>query len=161
MNLHLWKDVIFTTLVNISCIQPQPKVYDLFELVKIPVHGKYPHLSHEHGWVYFSTKKKKVVKKIAKHVWWTYLDFWFRIFFFGFVKKKPMHVLAHAWNKILKLWNLMNPHASPMNMLGFLSIQLFVPKIKVLARLFRILVLMCRFCAGPQSEKLAAFTFSY
>ena len=67
------------------------------------VQGKYPHMSHELGWVYFSTKKKKSREKNSQACLINILGFLNQDFFFGFVKKKPMHVLAHAWNKILKL----------------------------------------------------------
>ena len=83
---------------------------------------------------------------------------WFsdsRLFFLLVWKKKPMHVSSvstHAWNISSKFLKLMNPQASPMNMLGFIIIQLFVQKIKALARNVRILYSCVGFGLDPGSK---------
>ena len=108
---------------------------------------------------YFFKGKKKSWKKIATHVWWTCLIFWYRTFFFWYLKIKSTQVSEHVWNISFKFWKLMIPHASPMNMLGFFKHTVNCPKLNCWRACFTISCSRTNFAVDPEGRTVRFLDF--
>ena len=75
-------------------------------------------------------KKKKSSKKSS--VCSSYMfGIFFHVWFFFVVKKNSTYVLGHAWIFFSNFWELVIPHASPMNLLGIFKQIIFSAFFKV------------------------------